>query len=97
MGIYHRGERFFEHVIRAYDPVDPYELSENDLLQIMGLSPKASLNLLERADGSLFNLSEVNVEELVDIDGVGKASAAKIIALFAYVHHYERWKQRVKN
>jgi DNA repair protein RadC len=97
MGIYHRGERFFEHVIRAYDPLDPYELSENELLQIIGLSPKASLNLLERANGSLFNLSEIDIAELVDIDGVGKASAAKVIALFALVHHYERWKARLKN
>jgi hypothetical protein len=92
MGLYDRGKRFYWEVTRRHDPTDPYTLPQKRLLQVLGFTPQASLSLLERGAGDVFNLVGQQLQDLEAAPGVGPAQCAKLVALFALIHQYEQWQ-----
>lgn len=94
MSVYHRGKRTYHEITRKYDPLDPYALDQRALLQMMGFTPKASLALVERGGGNIFNLAGSSLQELDSIDGVGPGQLSMLAAFFALIHHYEVWVER---
>ncbi|MCA9840249.1 MAG: hypothetical protein KC422_25285 [Trueperaceae bacterium] len=93
---YNTGRRFFHEVTRQYDPLDPYTVGQKKLLQILGFSAQASVNVLEFAKGDIYNLIGKDFDAVLALDGMGEAHAAKLIALFAMIHEYEKHKQTQK-
>lgn len=94
MSVYHRGKRTYHELTRKYDPLNPYALDQHSLLQMLGFTPKASLALVERGKGNIFNLAGEHIQDLEAIDGVGPGQLSMLAAFFALLHHYERWIDR---
>jgi hypothetical protein len=93
MGVYDRGRRFYEECTREYAPLNPYELPQERLLQVLDINPRGASELVVYSGGNVFNLAEADPKDIEVVDGIGPASCAKLIALFALLRFYEAWRE----
>ena len=92
---YHRGRRRYDEFNRRHGRVDPYELSQARLLEVLDISPQAAESLVEHGNGSIYRLIGVDTEELEILPGVGKATLARLTAHFALIDHWERERDTI--
>lgn len=67
----------------AADKLEVYgrmSLSERELLECIGVKPDAARELLQRCDNTLTQLAKLTAREIQDIKGIGKSTAAAIVA-----------------
>lgn len=77
------GRRAFRSFIRKTNPTDPRQVEQKELLGLLLGDRRGASAILEYAGGDLRNLDGLDLRDIAGIPGVGEATAARLVALFA--------------